>query len=82
MEYTSEYRNENDAIAKFIDDNIRKIEPGEEIEPLEKNTLKKVFKTWKDNNDGKALLATDMIKKMEVQFGKYHAKGWTNAKLV
>ena len=82
MEYTSEYRNENDAIAKFIDDNIRKIEPGEEIEPLEKNTLKKVFKTWKDNNDGKALLATDMIKKMEAQFGKYHAKGWTNVKLV
>jgi P4 family phage/plasmid primase-like protien len=81
MEYTSEYRNENDAIAKFIDEKIRKVEAGEDIEQLDKTKLRQTFKTWKDQNEFKSLLPADMIKRMEIQFGKYPVGGWTNAKL-
>ena len=82
MEYTSEYRNENDAIAKFIDEKIRKIDTGEEIEQLDKAKLRQVFKTWKDQNEFKTLLPADMIKRIEEKFGKYQAGGWINIKLV
>ena len=82
MEYTSEYRNENDAIAKFIDEKIRKIEAGEDIDQLDKTKLRQVFKTWKDQNEFKTLLPADMIKRMEEKFGKYPVGGWTNAKLI
>ena len=82
MEYTSEYRNENDAIAKFIDEKIRKVEAGEDIEQLDKTKLRQVFKTWKDQNEFKTLLPADMVKRMEAAYGKYPVGGWINVKLV
>lgn len=81
MEYTAEYRNENDAIAKFISEKIRMVEDGEEITQLDKTRLRRVFKQWKDENDQRTLIAIDMEKRMETLYGKYPRGGWTNIKL-
>jgi P4 family phage/plasmid primase-like protien len=81
LEYTAEYRNENDAIAKFISEKIRKVEPNEQLEPVDKIRLRRAFKSWKDDNDQRALIAIDMEKQMEATFGKYPRGGWTNIKL-
>lgn len=81
LEYTADYRNENDAIAKFISEKIRVIETDEELVPVDKPRLRRVFKLWKEENDQRALIAIDMEKRMEVLFGKYPKGGWSNIKL-
>jgi P4 family phage/plasmid primase-like protien len=81
MEYTSDYRNENDAIAKFISERVREVEEGEDIAQLDKTRLRRAFKQWKDDNDQRMLVAIDMEKRMETMFGKYPRGGWTNIKL-
>ena len=81
LEYTSEYRNENDAIAKFISEMISVIQEGDDVVHVDKQTLRKAFKTWKDVNDQRSLLPADMEKKVELQFGKFPRGGWTNFKL-
>jgi P4 family phage/plasmid primase-like protien len=81
LEYTSEYRNENDGIAKFIADKLHAIVEGDTIVPVDKNTLKRVFKQWKDENDMKTLSPTDLEKRVEVVYGKYMKGGWTQFKL-
>ena len=81
MEYTSDYRNENDAIAKFISEKIRVIEDGETIEQLNKQTLRREFKKWKDDNDQKMLMPNEMEKRIEAIHGKYPVGGWTKIKM-
>lgn len=81
MEYTSDYRNENDAIAKFVSERVREVEEGEDITQLDKTRLRRAFKQWKDDNDQRMLVAIDMEKRMESMFGKYPRGGWTNIKL-
>ena len=77
LEYTSEYRNDNDGIAKFIADKLLPIKEGDEIIPVDKTTLKRVFKQWMSDNDIR-LSPSDMEKRVETQFGKYHKGGWTS----
>ena len=77
LEYTSEYRNDNDGIAKFIADKLLSIKEGDEIVPVDKTTLKRVFKQWMSDNDVR-LSPSDMEKRVEIQFGKYHKGGWTS----
>ena len=81
MEYTSEYRNDNDGIAKFIAEHIKDVPAGEEIQPLMKQELKSVFKRWRDANDQKTLSPIDLEKRMEAAFGKYPRGGWTHIRL-
>jgi phage/plasmid-associated DNA primase len=80
LEYTSDYRNDNDGIAKFIADKLIPVADGELIIPVDKTTLKRVFKIWMSDNDVR-LSPTDMEKRVELQFGKYHKGGWTRFKL-
>ena len=80
MEYTSDYRNDNDGIAKFISDKLLVIREGDEIVPVDKTTLKRAFKQWMSDNDIR-LSPSDMEKRVEVQFGKYHKGGWTSFRL-
>jgi P4 family phage/plasmid primase-like protien len=81
LEYTSDYRNDNDGIAKFITDKLLPIKEGDEIVPVDKTTLKRVFKQWMSDNDVR-LSPSDMEKRVETQFGKYHkGGGWTNFRL-
>ena len=77
LEYTSDYRNDNDGIAKFIADKLLPIKEGDEIIPVDKTTLKRVFKQWMSDNDVR-LSPSDMEKRVETQFGKYHKGGWTS----
>jgi len=81
MEYTSDYRNDNDAIAKFITETISVPEEGEEVEPVEKTALKRAFKTWKDENDQRSLAPADMEKRIVEKFGRFPENGWMNFKI-
>jgi P4 family phage/plasmid primase-like protien len=79
MEYTSDYRNENDAIAKFISEEIQELEePGS---PVDKAELRRAFTSWKNQNEQRSLLPTDMEKRIELLFGKFKKGGWTNFKI-
>jgi len=80
LEYTSDYRNDNDGIAKFISDKLLTIREGDEIVPVDKTTLKRAFKQWMSDNDVR-LSPSDMEKRVEIQFGKYHKGGWTSFRL-
>ena len=53
------------------------IKEGDEIIPVDKTTLKRVFKQWMSDNDIR-LSPSDMEKRVETQFGKYHKGGWTS----
>jgi P4 family phage/plasmid primase-like protien len=81
LEYTSDYRNENDGIAKFIADRLVPIKEGDEISPVDKTRLKRVFKQWKDDNDQRTLSPTDLEKRVEAIYGKYMKGGWTQFKM-
>jgi P4 family phage/plasmid primase-like protien len=81
LEYTSDYRNENDAIAKFISEKIVSIEDDDPVVQVDKPTLRRVFKQWKEENDQRSLLPLDLEKRLEAQFGKYPKGGWSNFKI-
>ena len=80
LEYTSEYRNENDGIARFVSEKLVPVVEGDEVIPIDRTTLKRVFKQWGADNDLR-LSPTDMEKRVEVTYGKYHRGGWTNFKI-
>jgi P4 family phage/plasmid primase-like protien len=79
LEYTSDYRNENDAIAKFISE---KIVASTEGEAIEKTALRRTFKAWKDENDQRSLQPQDMEKRIIELFGKYPSGGWKNFQMI
>lgn len=81
LEYTSDYRNENDGIAKFISDKISPLDPTDEITPVDKTVIQRVFKQWKSDNDQNTLMVADLIKRLEDKYGKYRKGGWTNFKI-
>jgi len=81
LEYTSEYQNDNDGIAKFISEKISLLVEGDEITQIDKTMLRRVFKTWKDDNEQRTLSPTDLEKKIEQRFGKYPRGGWTSFKI-
>lgn len=79
LEYTSDYRNENDAIAKFITEKIVACTEGEGVE---KAALRRTFKSWKDENDQRSLQPQDLEKRIIELYGKYPAGGWKNFQVV
>lgn len=81
MEYTSDYRNENDGIARFISEKISPLGEGEEPISVDKPTLKRVFKQWKEESDQRTLAPLDMEKRIVSLFGACPKGGWTNFKL-
>lgn len=80
LEYTSEYRNENDGIARFVSEKLLPIVEGGEIIPVDKTTLRRVFKQWCSDNDLR-LAPNEMEKRVEVSYGKFHKGGWTNFRI-
>jgi phage/plasmid-associated DNA primase len=82
MEYTSEYRNDNDGIAKFISEHVEIFESGDEVHSVSKETLRSVFKQWKIQNEQIVLSPSDLEKRIVEQFGKYPKGGWTNFRVV
>jgi phage/plasmid-associated DNA primase len=81
LEYTSEYQNDNDGIAKFISDKLIPLKEGDQITQVDTSTLKRMFKSWKDDNDQKSLSPSDMVKRVETQFGRYPRGGWTTFRI-
>ena len=86
LEYTSDYRNENDAIARFISEKIvafteDNLEIQTDIVPVDRSALRRTFKSWKEENDQRSLLPGEMEKRVEAVFGKFPAGGWLNFKV-
>ena len=78
LEYSNEYRNENDGISKFIDERILKVDDPNNDEYVEKTELNREFKQWRELNDRKGLQMVDMIKRIESLYGKPTKRGWNN----
>ena len=78
LEYTDEYRNDTDGIAKFLHE---KTESCEEGEPLIKAQLQSVFKQWKIQNEQVGLSLPDLTKRVIEKYGKMPLNGWTNFRL-
>ena len=80
MEYTSEYRNDNDGIAKFLSERVTVFEEGE-TSTVTKETLRSVFKNWKIQNEQMTLNMSDLEKRIIELYGKYPKGGWANFKI-
>jgi P4 family phage/plasmid primase-like protien len=77
LEYTNEYREENNAIMRFINEYTRLATPGEEVVPVRKPTLTDKFKQWWETNRGtRDWSIQGMLKEIETKYGKYTYGGW------
>jgi phage/plasmid-associated DNA primase len=77
MEYTSEYREENDAITKFVRECTRAVNEGEVVVPVRKQILTDAFKQWWESNRGtRDWKLPEMLKTIESTYGKYPHGGW------
>ena len=74
MEYTTDYRNDNDGIARFI---TEKIGSSEEETFVSKEMLRSSFKQWKVQNEQMSLTPSDLEKRIVELYGKYSKGGWT-----
>jgi len=81
LEYTSEYRNENDGISRFMTEKISACEKEEQEVAVDRTTLRRVFKQWRDENDQKSLSVAELEKRIELQYGKIPKNGWSNFKI-
>ena len=81
LEYTSEYRNENDGINKFVSEKLSVPTEGDQVMPVDKPTLRRTFKMWKDENEQRTLSPADMEKRVEAVYGKYTRGGWLTFKI-
>jgi P4 family phage/plasmid primase-like protien len=81
LEYTSEYRNDTDGIAKFLSEKTEDFKDGDEVHPVLKTQLQSVFKQWKVQNEN-LLSVSDLVKRVTEKYGKYPSGGWTNFRMV
>jgi P4 family phage/plasmid primase-like protien len=82
LEYTSEYREENDAITKFVRECTRKIEENEVVVAVRRETLTDSFKQWWESNRGtRDWKIQEMMKTIEQVYGKYTRGGWKTFQL-
>jgi len=83
LEYTSEYREENDAITKFIRESLRSPVDGEVVVPVRREILTDTFKQWWETNRGtRDWRIQEMMKSVEVAFGQYVRGGWKTFQIV
>jgi P4 family phage/plasmid primase-like protien len=77
LEYTNEYREESNAIMRFINEYTRPTTEGEEVVPVRKPTLSDKYRTWMETNLGtKNFNIQGMLKEVETKYGKYTHGGW------
>jgi phage/plasmid-associated DNA primase len=82
LEYTSEYREENDAITKFVRETLRVPTDDETILPVRRETLTEAFKQWWESNRGtRDWKIPEMHRYVENTFGKYTHGGWKTFQL-
>ena len=89
MEYTSEYRNETDTVAKFLHEKIAAVAVagaaaddtgGDGTDGVvTKVALRRVFRTWLDENGLRGrIMPQEVEKRIEAQYGKCPKDGWVN----
>jgi len=78
LEYTDDYRNDTDGVAKFISE---KIEKSDGVEAVTKPQLHSVFKQWKIQNEQNTLTVKELHARIIEKYGKYPENGWTNFRL-
>jgi putative DNA primase/helicase len=77
--FTSEYKNESDVIAQFINEHTRVRESTGEVVSVAWTDVSATFQEWKRQNElGHRGSATELKKRMEERFGKYPRNGWTS----
>ena len=82
MEYTSDYREENDAITKFMRECTRAPEAEEVVVPVRREALTDAFKHWWESNRGtRDWKIQEMMKLVEQTYGKYSRGGWKSFQL-
>ena len=82
LEYTSEYREENDAITKFVRECTRPVVEGEVVVTVRKESLTDTFKQWWESNRGtRDWRIQEMLKTVETMYGKYQRGGWKTFQL-
>jgi len=87
MVYTSEYKDDNDLIAKFITDRLQIVEDTMDLSgngpmSVNKNDVTIAFQEWKRNNEAGKISAGEMMKRLVAQFGNQPKGGWTNFRIV
>jgi phage/plasmid-associated DNA primase len=85
MEYTNEYKEESDVIARFLREMVHANDEPPVDGPLEATTktmLNAAFQDWKRSNEimGRAS-TTELNKRIETMYGKYPKNGWTSFRL-
>lgn len=78
MEYTSEYQEESDVIAKFIREYVHALEPGVLPEPTTTQQLNATFGEWKRSNEIHKGSPAELRKRIEAIYGKYTKTGWAS----
>jgi P4 family phage/plasmid primase-like protien len=82
LEYTNEYREENDAITKFIRECTRASADGEVVVGIRREILTDHFKQWWEANRGtRDWRIQEMLKTIESSYGKYQHGGWKTFQL-
>jgi P4 family phage/plasmid primase-like protien len=82
LEYTNDYREENDAITKFIGECTRPVVEGELVVGIRKEHLTDQFKQWWEANRGtRDWKIAEMLKTVETAYGKYQRGGWKSFQL-
>jgi hypothetical protein len=77
LEYTNEYREESNAIQKFINECTRLLDPGETGVPVRRSNLTDAFKMWWESNRGtRDWKVAEMQREVEGRYGKYPYGGW------
>lgn len=77
--YTSEYKNESDVIAQFINEHTRARESTGEVVNVVWTDVSSTFQEWKRQNElGHRGSATELKKRLEERYGKYPRNGWTS----
>jgi P4 family phage/plasmid primase-like protien len=78
MEYTNEYQEESDVIARFIREFVHPLQPGVEPENVTTGQMNRQLKEWKQNNEIFKGSPAELKKRMETVYGKHPPTGWTS----
>jgi P4 family phage/plasmid primase-like protien len=78
MEYTNDYQEESDVIARFIREFVHVLEPGADPELVTTGRMNQELKMWKQNNEILKGSPAELKKRMEATYGKYPPSGWTS----
>ena len=78
MEYTNEYQEESDVIARFIREFVHPLEPGVPVENVTTGAMNRQLKEWKQNNEIFKGSPAELKKRMEAVYGKHPPTGWTS----